>query len=154
MSERNPEIPRFNHVALTVPAELLDAAGRADLLRFHSAVFGWTEMPTMTRDRELLVLRCHSNEQFVYLHASSEPMRTEGSEHFGFSVATPAELDALYERARAEQSNDPRVELTKQNVDDFKVLKLHSFYVRYRLPLSIEVQCFEWAPGFGPDRTQ
>ncbi|HKE12829.1 MAG TPA: hypothetical protein VKE73_14780, partial [Myxococcota bacterium] len=67
---------------------------------------------------------------------------------------TPAELQALYERARSEQTNDPRVELTKQNVDDFKVLKLHSFYVRYRLPLSIEVQCFEWAPGFGPDRTQ
>jgi hypothetical protein len=154
MTVEIPAFPRFNHVALTVPAELLDAGGRADLLRFHGAVFGWTEMPTMTRDRELLVLRCHSNEQFVYLHASSEPMRTEGSEHFGFSVATPAELKALYERALAEQSSDPRVELTKQNVDDFRVLKLHSFYVRYRLPLSIEVQCFEWAPGFGPDRTQ
>jgi hypothetical protein len=154
MTVATPVFPRFNHVALTVPAELLDADGRSDLLRFHSAVFGWTEMPTMTRDRELLVLRCHSNEQFVYLHASSEPMRTEGSEHFGFSVGTPAELHALYERARAEQSNDPRVELTKQNVDDFKVLKLHSFYVRYRLPLSIEIQCFEWAPGFGPERTQ
>ena len=154
MTDVSPAFPRFNHVALTVPAELLDEAGRADLLRFHGAVFGWTEMPTMTRDRELLVLRCHSNEQFVYLHASSEPMRTTGSEHFGFSVATPAELTELYERARAQQSSDPRVELTKQNVDDFHVLKLHSFYVRYRLPLSIEVQCFEWAPGFGPDRTQ
>ena len=154
MTLTTPLFPRFNHVALTVPPELLDASGRADLLRFHSAVFGWTEMPTMTRDRELLVLRCHSNEQFVYLHASSEPMRTTGSEHFGFSVGTPAELQALYERARSEQTNDPRVELTKQNVDDFKVLKLHSFYVRYRLPLSIEIQCFEWAPGFGPERTQ
>jgi len=150
----NAAYPRFNHVALTVPAELLDATGRADLLRFHSAVFGWTEMPTMTRDRELLVLRCHSNEQFVYIHASSDPMRTGGTEHFGLSVATPSELTELYERARTEQSRDPRVELTKRNVDDFQVLKLHNFYVRYRLPLSIEIQCFEWAPGFGPDRTQ
>jgi len=150
----NPAFPRFNHVALTVPAELLDTAGRADLLRFHNAVFGWTEMPTMTRDRELLVLRCHSNEQFVYLHASSEPMRTTGTEHFGLSVTTPAELTELYERARTQRSSDPRVELTERNVDDFQVVKLHSFYVRYRLPLSIEVQCFEWAPGFGPDRTQ
>ena len=33
------------------------------------------------------------------------------------------------------------------------MVKLHSFYVRYRLPLMIEVQCFEWAPGFGPERT-
>jgi len=149
-----PAYPRFNHVALTVPAELLDEKGREDLLRFHSAVFGWTEMPTMTRDRELLVLRCHSNEQFVYLHASSEPMSTAGSEHFGLSVGTPDELDQLYERARGQRSQDPRVELTERNIDDFRVLKLHSFYVRYRLPLSIEVQCFEWAPGFGPDRTE
>jgi hypothetical protein len=36
-------------------------------------------------------------------------------------------------------------------VEDFQVLKLHSFYVRYRLPLRIEVQCFEWAEGLGPD---
>jgi len=33
------------------------------------------------------------------------------------------------------------------------VLKLHAFYLRYLLPLRIEVQCFEWAAGFGPDRT-
>jgi hypothetical protein len=154
MTSAPVSFPRFNHVALTVPAELLDAAGRADLLRFHGAVFGWTEMPTMTRDRELLVLRCHSNEQFVYLHASDKPMHTTGSEHFGLSVPTPTELDELYERARSQQSSDSRVELTERNVDDFRVLKLHSFYVRYRLPLSIEVQCFEWASGFGPDRTQ
>src|SRR4029453_2204133 len=57
-------IPRFNHVALSLPAEALAHDGRADLLRFYGAVFGWTEMPTMTVDRERLVLRCHSHEQF------------------------------------------------------------------------------------------
>jgi hypothetical protein len=145
--------PRFNHVALTVPAELLDADGRADLLRFHEEVFGWTEMPTMTRDRELLVLRAWSNENFVYLHASPEPMRTGGSEHFGLSVATPAELDAIYERAAKARERDPRVELHPRKTEDFRVLELHSFYVRYRLPLMIEVQCFEWAPGFDAQRT-
>jgi hypothetical protein len=145
--------PRFNHVALTVPAELLDAAGRADLLRFHEAVFGWTEMPTMTRDRELLVLRAWSNEDFVYLHASPEPMRTGGTEHLGFSVATTAELDAIYERAAKAREQDPRVELHARQTEDFHVLQLHSFYVRYLLPLMIEVQCFEWAPGFDAQRT-
>jgi hypothetical protein len=33
------------------------------------------------------------------------------------------------------------------------VLKLHAFYVRYLLPLQIEVQHFEWAPGFDAQRT-
>ena len=39
------------------------------------------------------------------------------------------------------------VEILEPNVEDYKVLKLHNFYVRYRLPLMIEVQCYEWAEG-------
>jgi hypothetical protein len=146
------QIPRFNHVALSVPADLLDAAGRSDLLRFHERVFGWTEMPTLTRDRELLVLRAWSNEQFVYLHGSPEPMRTGAMDHFGLSVPERAELDGMYERAEKLRAEDGRVELLPREEQDFRVLRLHSFYVRYRLPLMIEVQCFEWAPGFDAQR--
>jgi hypothetical protein len=140
---------RFNHVALSVPAELLGEAGRADLLRFYGEVFGWTEMPTMTLDGERLVLRCHSHEQFVFLHAADAPMRCSGDEHFGLSVRTPAELDALHERALRFRERDPRVRLLERRIEDFQVLKLHSFYVGFRLPLLVEVQCFEWAPGLG-----
>jgi hypothetical protein len=153
MSEPTTEIPRFNHVALTVNADLLDATGRADLLRFHEQVFGWTEMPTLTRDRELLVLRAWSNEQFVYLHASAEPMRTGASEHFGLSVPTREQIDTMYERAAKFREQDARVELEPLQCDDFTVLKLHAFYVRYLLPFRIEVQHFEWAPGFHAQRT-
>ena len=144
-------IPRFNHVALTLPADALDATGRAALLRFYGEVFGWTEMPMMTRDRELLVLRCHSNEQFVYLHAAPEPMRCGSTEHIGLSVASPAQLDAVYERARKLGEGDPEVELTPRALDDHGAVKLHHFYLRYRLPLRIELQCFEWAPGLSAD---
>ncbi len=147
------EIPRFNHVALSLSADLLDEAGRGKLLDFYGDVFGWSEMPTMTKDRELLVLRCHSNEQFVYLHASDAPMRCGQMDHWGMSVSTLAELDAIYERACKRRDADPEVELIERVTDDFKVLKLHSFYVRYRLPLMIELQCFEWSPGMGPERT-
>ncbi|HTY18078.1 MAG TPA: hypothetical protein VMH82_10145 [Myxococcota bacterium] len=153
MSERAPEIPRFNHVALTVPAEMLDAAGRADLLRFHEQVFGWTEMPTLTRDRELLVLRAWSNEQFVYLHASPEPMQAGAEEHFGLSVPTHAQIEEMYERAVKFREQDPRVVIEPLQCDDFTVLKLYAFYVRYLLPVKIEVQHFDWAPGFHAQRT-
>ena len=151
MTER--PIPRFNHVAMSVPAEALDEDGRARMLDFYGEVFGFGEMPTMTKDRELLVLRCHSNEQFIYIHATDQPMQCGASEHFGMSVATPEELDAMYERARKYAEKDPGVEVIERKTDDFKVLQLHSFYVRYRLPLMIEVQCFEWAEGVGPDST-
>ena len=71
----NPPPQTFNHVAMSVPAALLDAKGRASLLDFFGEVFGWTEMPTLTEDGHRLVLRAHSNEQFVFLIADSEPMR-------------------------------------------------------------------------------
>lgn len=142
-------IPRFNHIALSVPAEALDASGREALLRFYGEVFGWTGMPGMDRDRELLVLRCHSNEQFVYIHAAEIPMRCGDMEHFGMSVSSPDQLDAIYERARKFGEADSDVEIIERKLDDFKAVKLHSFYVRYRLPVMIEVQCFEWAEGLG-----
>jgi hypothetical protein len=140
--------PVFNHVAMSVPAAALDTSGRADLLDFYSEVFGWSEMPTLTEDRKRLVLRVHSNEQFVYLVADDEPMRSPAGDHFGLSVGTPAELDAVLERARAYRGRDERVEIVERTIEDFRVLKLHSFYVRYLMPLMIEVQCYEWADGF------
>jgi hypothetical protein len=65
-------------------------------------------MPTLTRDRELLVLRAWSNEQFVYLHASAEPMRTGTSEHFGLSVPTREQIDTMYERREVPRAGRAR----------------------------------------------
>ena len=144
---RTTRMPSLNHVAMSVPAELLDETGRAELLRFYEEVFGWTEMPSLTEDRQRLVLRVYNNEQFVFLVADPEPMRCPGGDHFGMSVGTPRELDELLDRARKFAEHDPRVEIVERKLEDYKVLKLHSFYVRYRLPLMIEVQCYEWAPG-------
>jgi hypothetical protein len=145
-----PSLPRFNHVAMSVPAELLSAEARGELLRFYGEVFGWTEMPTMTQDGERLVLRVHSNEQFVFLIADPQPMSCPRMDHFGLSVATPGELYATADRARKFRERDARVEIVEPEIEDYKVLKLHNFYVRYRLPLMVEVQCYEWAPGVGP----
>lgn len=97
-----PTYPRFNHVALSVAPDLLDDSGRGEILDFYGEVFGWTEMPTLTRDRE----------------------------------------------------RDERVELVARKVEDYKVLRLHNFYVRFRLPLLTEVQYYEWASGFDDQRTE
>ena len=150
MSDPSRRMPTFNHVAMSVPADLLSAQSRAELLGFYGEVFGWTEMPTMTQDRERLVLRVHSNEQFVYLSASHDPMRCPGMDHFGMSVAAPADLDAMLERARKWKRRDPAVEIVERGLEDYGFLKLHNFYVRYRLPLMIEVQCFEWTQPTAP----
>ena len=143
-------MPTFNHVAMSVPADLLTAESRAELLRFYGEVFGWTEMPTMTEEGARLVLRVHSNEQFVFLIADPQPMACPRMDHFGLSVGAPAELYETLERSRKFRERDARVEIIEPEIEDFKVLKLHNFYVRYRLPLMVEVQCYEWAPGVGP----
>ena len=36
--------PRFNHVAMSLPADLLDETNRADLCRFWGEVFGFDEI--------------------------------------------------------------------------------------------------------------
>ena len=61
--------PRFNHVAVSVPADLLDEANRADICRFWGQVLGFDEMPTMTLDRKRLILSCVHWDQFIFLIA-------------------------------------------------------------------------------------
>ena len=145
MAQASESLPRFNHVAMSVAADLLGEKGRGELLAFYAEVFGWDEMPTMTKDREVFVLRAHRNDQFVFLVANDEPMRCPKLDHFGMSVATPEALDAILARAEKFREKDSRVEIVDRNIDDHGAVKVHSFYVRYLLPMMIEVQHFEWA---------
>lgn len=147
--------PRLNHVAMSVPAELLDDEPREEILRFHRSVFGWEEMPTMTVPRERLVLQAYTFEQFVFLIAEDEPMQCPRLDHFGMSVSTMAEFDDFHARARKEAANDDRVDLIEAEVEEFgDFLKLHNFYVRFQLPMMVEVQYYDWAEGIdvGDDR--
>jgi len=138
--------PRFNHVAMSVPADLLDENGRAELLRFYGDVFGWEELPTETLDRQRLVMRAYSNEQFVFLIAEDPPMTCPRLDHFGMSVGTMEELDDMLERAREFQGKDDRVDIVDKHATDHDgFLVLTSFYVRYLLPMMIEVQHYDWA---------
>ena len=140
--------PRFNHVAMSVPADLLDEAGRKDLVEFYGDVFGFDELPTETEDRKKLVMRAYSNEQFLYLIADDPPMSAPRLDHFGMSVATMEELDDMLDRAKRFRERDDRVDIIDKKADDFEgFLTLTSFYVRYRLPMMIEVQHFNWPHG-------
>lgn len=150
--------PRFNHVAMSVPADLLDEEPRSEILRFYRVVFGWDEMPTMTVPRERLVLQAYTYEQFVFLIAEDDPMRCPRMDHFGMSVATLEEFDDFFARAQKEAAADERVDLIDAQVEEFgdgsvgpdgprHFLKLHSFYVRFLLPMMVEVQFYEWADG-------
>ena len=103
--------PRFNHVAMSVASELLEPEGRAQLTAFYGDVFGWQELPTETVDGKKLVFSVHTIEQFVFLIADDSPMTCPRLDHFGLSVDTEVELDAVLAGARAWHVRDRRVDI-------------------------------------------
>ena len=136
--------PRFNHVAMSMPADALDASGRDEIVRFYTDVFGWEELPTMTEDRRRLVMSAYTYEQFVFLIAEDEPMQCPRLDHFGMSVETREEFDDLYAKAQAYRAKDDRVDIIDPKTEDYEMLKLTGFYVRYLLPMMVEVQHWDW----------
>jgi hypothetical protein len=148
MTERS--VPRFNHVAMSVPADLLDEDGRRDLVRFYSEVFGWQELPTETVDRKQLVLSAYRYDQFVFLIADDDPMSCPRLDHFGMGVDSMEQLDDILERAHAYAAHDDRVEIVEKKTEHHPGLDLTNFYVGYRLPLMVEVQHFAWTAAAAP----
>jgi hypothetical protein len=136
--------PRFNHVAMSVPADLLGDEGRPDLVRFYDEVFGWKELPTETVNRKKLVLSAYTYEQFVFLIADDPPMACPRLDHFGMSVDTEQELDDMLARAKAFQSRDERVDIVDKELTDHGMLAITSFYVRYLLPMMVEIQWWDF----------
>jgi hypothetical protein len=136
--------PHFNHVAMSVPADLLDEEHRTDIVRFYDEVFGFKELPTETEDRRKLVLSVHTYEQFVFLIADDQPMACPRLDHYGISVDTEAELDDMLARARAFKAQDDRVDIVERSVTDHGMLAITSFYVGYLLPMMIEVQWWDF----------
>ena len=113
--------PRMNHVAMSLSPEMLDEE--------HRQVF-----------------QVHNIEQFVFLIADEPHMTAPRMDHFGMSVATKDEFDEVARRAAAWKAKEPDdVDLVDPSVEEYDgFLNLHSFYVRYRLPLMVETQHFEW----------
>ena len=135
--------PRFNHVAMSMPADALDEAGRGDIARFCDEVFGWKEIPQMTEDRKRLVLTAYRYGQFVFLIADETPMTAPRMDHFGMEVDSMAQLDEMLAKARAYAEEDDRVDVVAKSAETYGPVTITSFYVGYLLPMMIEVQHFQ-----------
>ncbi len=144
MAETKLRQPRFNHVAMSIPSELLESTGRAELTAFYADVFGWNELPTETVDGQKLVFGVHTIEQFVFLIADDPPMSCPRLDHFGLSVDTEAELDTVLAKAKAWQARDGRVDIIDKKTEDHGMLAITSIYVRYLLPMMVEIQWWEY----------
>ncbi len=139
-------VPRMNHVAMSVPSELLDEGGRADLCRYFDQVLGFSELPTMTVDGKRLVLSCVHWDQFIFLVAADPGMECPPGDHFGFAVGSLEELVGVRDRAVAFGASEPRLALDDLQVDDQGPVRIHSIYLGYLLPMHCEIQWWEFVP--------
>ena len=138
--------PRFNHVAMSLPAEDLDDEHRKLRADFYADVFGFVDIPMMTIDRKRQVFQVHNIEQFLFLIAEDDgsSMSCPRLDHFGLSVGAESELDDILDRAKRWQARDDRVDIIDKKVEDHGALGITSFYVRYLLPMMVEVQWWDF----------
>src|SRR6478752_6395371 len=138
--------PKFNHVAMSLPAEELDEAHQKLRADFYSDVFGFYDLPMMTVDRKRQVFSVHDVEQFEFLIAddSGGVMTCPRLDHFGLSVENESELDEILARARKWRERDDRVDIIDKKVDDHGMLAITSIYVKYLLPMMVEIQWWDY----------
>ena len=107
--------PVLNHVAISVDADVLDDDGRADLIAFFDAVFGWTEGDNSTETGNPLIIYTGQLRQYLYfLPAAEEFLRAPRLDHIGVEVGSVGGLREIVERARAFKSGDDRVTVIEE----------------------------------------
>jgi catechol 2,3-dioxygenase-like lactoylglutathione lyase family enzyme len=136
--------PRLNHVAISMPKESLDEAGRAEILDFYGEVFGWTLGDNTGEQGNPLIMYTGAFGEFVYLLPADPPLTAPPLDHFGLLVATLAEHASIVERAKARAANDERVRVidthARTTPGPEADYTLTSAYVGFVLPLMVEIQ--------------
>ncbi|MFM8304953.1 MAG: hypothetical protein ACKOA9_11760 [Actinomycetota bacterium] len=136
--------PRLNHVAFTMDRSSLDDAGRAEILDFYGEVFGWTEGDNSMEEGDPLILYTGEFAQFVYLLPGDDPLVCPRLDHFGFQVATRAELEDIVGRAKTRQATDERISIidvkSRLTHGEASEYELTSAYVGFLLPFMVELQ--------------
>ena len=136
--------PTFNHVALSVPADLLEERGRREMLAFYGEVFGFEALDVPILKQTGLLLRTDAEtSQFILVTEQTKHLHSPGYDHLGFLYETRDEVDTLLETCRKWQQRRPEIEI--KEYEDLVVagVTTHAFYVRYLLPIHFDVQCHE-----------
>jgi hypothetical protein len=133
---------RFNHMELTFPPGTLTPEFRAEVDAFYGPIFGFQGLDTEVVG-QLTHLLLGGEGQFILLAESDKHIESPGYDHLGFLLDTRAEVDALLARCEEHRARDPRVRI--KNYDDLVVggLTVRAFYVKYLLPIWLDVQCME-----------
>jgi hypothetical protein len=134
----------FNHIGITLAPEVLDDAGRAEILDFYGDVFGWTEGDASEEPGDPLILYTGSFGQFVFLIPGEPALSAPQLDHVGLHVEAMEDFDRILAAAKIRAETDERVRIidkhsriTHGSTADYT---LTSCYIAFVLPLMFELQ--------------
>jgi hypothetical protein len=136
---------RFNHMELTFPVGSLTTELRGEIDAFYGSIFGWSAL-----DTEVAGHWCHlltaEQDQFILLAESDTPMHSPGYDHLGLLQESREDVDELLAACERYAEKDDRVQI-KHNEDlVYPGRTVHTFYVKYLLPVYFDVHSFERPP--------
>jgi predicted enzyme related to lactoylglutathione lyase len=144
-----PPKSKLNHVAMSVPAHLLDESTRANIVAFYGQVFGWSEQALDEPGNPLVIRVGVEPTQFVFVQPDAGGgMQPGHMDHFGVEVSSEEAVDEILTAARQFQQKDSRVEIVDKQVvrtqspESAFNYETINCYIRYILPLMVEVQHF------------
>lgn len=141
---------RFNHMELTLPQGQL-AVWRERLTAFYGEVFGFRAGDIDIFGQQAFTLSTDdSDTQFILITETEQPLRSPGYDHLGFLLDSREAVDRAHAACRAWQERDAAVEIL--DYDDLVLpdTVTRAFYVRYGLPIWIDVQHIAYREGREP----
>ena len=146
-------MPRFNHLALSVPPGELDGM-RADLEKFYGGVLGAQLFDYTGGNLNYLIISFDEDfpSQSLVIGEDKKFMQSPGFDHIGLEYDTYEEVRDILERCKEFKKQDERIqimELPELKDERFDSLAI---YVRYLLPIMLDIQAIDWHPGETPKK--
>ena len=143
---------RFNHMELTLPIGELEAS-RKDISEFYHALFGWESLDVPIMGQNGLLLRTDpETSQFILVTEQKKHVQSPGYDHLGILYDTREEVDSIFDKTKQLQAQDSRIQIKEYDDLVNGGHTTHAFYVKHLLPIWIDVQNQEYAPGTEPSR--
>ena len=133
---------RFDHMELTVPVGSLTTTLRREIDDFYGSIFGWSGFDIDVAGRPCRLLMCGS-DQFIQLLESELPVQSPGSDHLGLLLDSRQDVDDALAACERYAESDDRVSIERRQDLAYPGLTVHTFYVKYLLPISFDVHSQE-----------
>ncbi len=133
---------RFNHMEMTFPIGTLTETFRDDIDAFYGPLFGWSALDTEVAGKSCHLLTAEP-DQFILLAESDKPMHSPGHDHLGLLQDSREEVDELLAACERYAEKDDRVKIKRYEDLVYPGRIVHTFYVKYLLPVYFDVHSFE-----------